>query len=188
MIDIITIRDQWVGLHDSLTGLPNAALFYDRMQQALHLGRREDLRVVLMLVGLDLADPTAAQLDVEHRKLLLVEISDRLVANLRTSDSAGRLDLDHFAVMLPHTKEHGAEIVAGRILDALLAPILVGDGRVEVRASVGLAVAGESIMGKIEPSTLFDHARDALRDARLAGGGYAAHASPDARDLIEALG
>lgn len=187
MLDIYNMREHWVSLHDTLTGLPSDAIFYDRLQQSLLVGRRESLRVVLALVGVDPVD-TRGEVDVEHRKLALVEIADRLVGILRSSDTAGRLDVDHFAIVLPHTREEGIEIVATRVVEELLRPITIGDADVSVRVSIGMAVAGNTASTLVEPTELFGQARDALREAREDGGGFRVATGEANRDLADALG
>jgi diguanylate cyclase (GGDEF)-like protein/excisionase family DNA binding protein len=146
-------------LHDPLTGLPNRLLFVDRVRHALALAARDGGTVAV--IGLDLDRFKAVNDRLGHGRgdELLGELVGRLGQIIAVGDTLARVGGDEFAILcegLPG--ERGAIEVAQKLLDALDAPIVVGDDPVFVRASIGIAVSdGQS------------HAADALvRDAEVA--------------------
>lgn len=196
MHELAPIRDAWGQMHDPLTGMPVAGLFYDRVHRALLVGRREHLQVVLMLLDIDLAHRSSAGepggLDAGQRDELLSGISGRIVASLRVSDSGGRIDAGGgghqrptFGVMLPHSLEEGVPLVAGRIMVNMLRPFTVAGHALLVRSSVGIAVAPDPESPAVDTDTLFGQAREALEMARLKGGGFEAYSSQASQDLLE---
>lgn len=181
------LRGAWQAMHDPLTGLPGRGLFYDRVQKALLVAGREELLVSLMVLHIDAdQDGQHGPIDVEQRKLLLREVADRLTASMRTSDSAGRIDQEHFGVLLPHSEEEGASIVAGRIMVQLLRPVLLDDLAISMRCNVGVAVATHQAT-PIEAFELFARASEAIESARQRGGGFAAYDSPESRELLDSM-
>src|SRR4051812_25633578 len=78
-------------LHDVLTGLPNRALFTDRVERALAGGRRDGTTPVVMLLDLDRFKEVNDALGHHHGDELLKQIGPRLEAVLRSSDTVARL-------------------------------------------------------------------------------------------------
>ena len=189
VIDFNEIQGEIGNLYDLETGLPKRALFCDRLHRALLLARREDLRVSLMLVELDAADLALPERSTDDRTLLVAEVGTRLTGALRASDSAGRLEPCLFAVMLPHAKEDGVPLVAGRIVVSLMKPFELGGSEVQVRTSVGIAFCDDpDVTG---PGELLAQAFEAMGVARSKGGGFEVHtmAADDAarEDVVRAL-
>jgi len=127
-------------LHDTLTGLPNRALFSDRLRHAVDRTRRETGKIAVLLMDLD--DFKLVNDSLGHRAgdELLVDVGGRLLASLRTADTAARLGGDEFAVLLENLADVGeAERVAERILDTLRPPFALGERETLVTASIGIA-------------------------------------------------
>ena len=127
-------------LHDVLTGLPNRALFGDRVERALAGAERAGTRPVVMLLDLDGFKEVNDALGHHNGDRLLQLIGPRIEGVLRSSDTVARLGGDEFAVLLP-TAPHaaaGAE-VGDKILAALAEPFHIEGVELEVRASLGLA-------------------------------------------------
>jgi diguanylate cyclase (GGDEF)-like protein len=128
-------------MHDTLTGLPNRALFLDRLTQALARTRRSDRHHCAVLF-----------LDVDRFKLvndsyshvvgdeLLIELARRLDSSLRPGDTVARLGGDEFTVLLDDlSDEHRAGDVAARI-QGLLEQSFEVDGRdIYIGASIGIS-------------------------------------------------
>ena len=130
--------------HDSLTGLPNRALFDDRLRQAIALARRDQTHVALLFVDLD--DFKAVNDTWGHHvgDLLLRDAAKRLEACVRNADTVGRLGGDEFVVLLPFLEEeHDALLVADKICHALRQPFDLDGRNLVISASIGVAVYPE---------------------------------------------
>jgi diguanylate cyclase (GGDEF)-like protein/PAS domain S-box-containing protein len=160
-------------LHDALTGLPNRALFTDRVEQALRRDRRSRLDPAVIYLDLDGFKAVNDSLGHDAGDLLLCEISRRLLNAVRTGDAVTRLGADEFAVLVEQSSRplDEAEEVVRRILQALDVPVEVEGQLVTLSASVGIAVAdGESTASSL------------LRDADVAM--YRAKASGKSRSVV----
>jgi diguanylate cyclase (GGDEF)-like protein len=168
--------------HDALTGLANRALFSDRLQATLE----EGVGVAVLFVDLD--DFKAVNDGFGHAvgDDLLVAVSARLAACMRSGDVVARLGGDEFAVLLEGTDERAAVQTAERLIDALGMPLALGGATIPLRASVGIAVAspGTSSVGEV-----LRNADVAMYAAKEAGKGRFAIFEPGvhtrALDLIE---
>ncbi|MBZ9749287.1 EAL domain-containing protein [Deinococcus sp. HMF7604] len=133
--------------HDALTGLPNRALFRDRLEQALTTATRYRQRVAVLYLDLDgfkLVNDTLGHAAGDE---LLVQAAGRMRGCLRESDTLARMGGDEFTVILTHLGQpEDAELVAGRLVGALAQPFeLAGEGGQDsglavVTASIGLSV------------------------------------------------
>jgi diguanylate cyclase (GGDEF)-like protein/PAS domain S-box-containing protein len=127
--------------HDALTGLPNRALFRDRVTHALRRSRRS--RGSCAVLFLDLDDFKTINDGLGHAvgDSVLREVSARLVGVLREGDTAARLGGDEFAVLLEDCDAATCSALADRLITALGAPYAVGDTEIVPYGSVGIAVA-----------------------------------------------
>jgi diguanylate cyclase (GGDEF)-like protein/PAS domain S-box-containing protein len=140
--------------YDSLTALPNRALFFDRLESAVARARREERRFALLFVDLDGFKAVNDHFGHDAGDYLLFEIARRLRAAIRDSDTAGRMGGDEFTILLDNiSKPEDAMAVADKIRSSLAEPIEIPTGaRVSVGASVGIAVFpddgadGESVL------------------------------------------
>jgi diguanylate cyclase (GGDEF)-like protein len=129
-------------LHDSLTGLPNRSLFYDRIEHAFARARRGDSLVAVLLLDVDQFKTINDSLGHEAGDDLLVALSARLQQVIRGSDTVARLGGDEFVVLCEVDSEAEAYAVAERIADAWERPIPVGTGgEIFVSASIGITIA-----------------------------------------------
>ncbi|WP_282754089.1 sensor domain-containing diguanylate cyclase [Desulfuromonas thiophila] len=134
-------RAQHLALHDSLTGLPNRALFADRVEQALVAAQRNRERVALLFIDLDRFKPVNDQFGHGVGDLLLKQVASRIRACVRESDTAARIGGDEFVVMLPQLHQSDdAQRVAGNIRQALARPFAVAGHALEISASIGIAL------------------------------------------------
>jgi diguanylate cyclase (GGDEF)-like protein len=118
------VRVRHQAFHDSLTGLPNRLLFEDRVNQAL---RGEDRHSVgVLFINLDQFKRVNDSLGHTAADGLLQQVAERLLATLRSSDSAARVGGDEFAVLLPEAADEQAALDAvWRINDAMRRPFMV---------------------------------------------------------------
>jgi diguanylate cyclase (GGDEF)-like protein len=134
------IRHQ--SLHDALTGLPNRALFYDRIDHAFARAERDGVRVAVLLLDVDQFKTINDSLGHEAGDDLLVALAARLQQVTRGSDTVARLGGDEFVILCEVESEAEAFAIADRVADAWERPIPVRTGGdVFVSASVGIAVA-----------------------------------------------
>ncbi len=158
-----------LAFHDALTGLPNRALFLNRLEHALELARR-DLRPV-SVAFLDLDGFKAVNDTLGHAvgDALLVRVAERMRGALRTSDTLARLGGDEFAILL----EQGDDPVAtaAGLLGALRLPFQLDERTVAVSASVGVATAepGGADAGSAAAADLLHRADIAMYAVKTSG-------------------
>jgi diguanylate cyclase (GGDEF)-like protein len=127
--------------HDSLTKLPNRALFSDRLQHALDRMTRRQESIAVLFLDLDEFKPVNDTLGHDAGDRLLVAVGERLQSCLRPEDTVARLGGDEFTVLLEDiTDVRYAIRVAERIAEALKEPFELDGREVFVTASIGIAV------------------------------------------------
>ena len=147
-------------LHDELTGLPNRALFMDRLRQSMERSRREPERLTAVLF-LDLDRFKIVNDSLGHLvgDDLLIQIASSLSGALRPSDTIARVGGDEFAILLEGGRDVSDAVrVADRIHERLAAPINLGGHEVFATASIGIAVHTPE----------YERPEDLLRDADTA--------------------
>ena len=136
-------RLRYEALHDGLTGLPNRAALESATSEAL-VSHRSGLvpGLALMLMDLDGFKEVNDTLGHLHGDLLLCEVGRRLRATVPAGALVARLGGDEFAVLLPATDDvTQATAVARAVLTALEEPTSLDDVRLEIGASIGIALA-----------------------------------------------
>lgn len=126
---------------DSLTGLANRALWFDRIKQAIAVARREpDKQVVVMLLDLNHFKYINDTLGHPAGDLVLRQVSQRLKATLRDSDTLARLGGDEFALLLPMVDdaEAAAIQVAQKIQSCFREPYLFGGNELYLGVAIGI--------------------------------------------------
>ncbi len=157
-------RIQHIALHDTLTGLPNRALFRDRAKKALQKQERTGNCVAILCIDLDNFKNVNDSLGHPAGDQLLSEVARRLRGAVRESDTVARIGGDEFAIVIGSI-EHmfTIELVAMRIIESLSQPIDLDGRRVVVGASVGIATSDETIC---DPDHLIRNADLALYRAK----------------------
>jgi len=156
--------------HDALTGLPNRALFQDRLAQTLRGAERTGDPVGLLLLDLDGFKAVNDTLGHAAGDQLLQEVGRRMQQVVRTSDTVARLGGDEFVLLLPSTGSSGAIEVASKVRAAVQEPISLNGQRVMVDSSIGVALYPTDAK---DPSTLLRQADAAMYVAKRGGQGYA---------------
>lgn len=126
--------------HDQLTGLPNRALIVDRTEQMLGRARRSQSPVAALHVNIDNFTAVNDTLGHGAGDELLRGIAARLDGLVRDADALGRLGADEFVVVAEEASlAAGAQVIAERLQEALVAPFMVGQTSLTVTASIGVA-------------------------------------------------
>ncbi len=150
--------------YDALTGLPNRALLYQRMEEALRPGQQQT--VALLLIDLDGFKNVNDTLGHEGGDALLAQVGHALRGCARSGDTPARLGGDEFAVLLVGVDgEEAALATADRIVARLSTPVAVGDIEITPRGSIGVAVWD----GNSGPDELVRAADAAMYSAKSAG-------------------
>jgi diguanylate cyclase (GGDEF)-like protein len=125
-------------LFDSLTDLPNRALFEDRVRQAIRGAERKRSPFAVLLMDLDRFKDINDTYGHYCGDLLLKEVAARLGRSLRDSDTLARLGDDEFAVLLLDTTVPGSLLVAEHLQAAVREPVTLTDVSLAVEGSVGV--------------------------------------------------
>lgn len=136
--------------HDALTGLPNRALFANRLEHALALGSRRGTSVAVLLLDLDRFKLVNDGLGHAAGDQLLVAVAERLTTRLRDADTLARIGGDEFVVLLDEATPEQSEAVAERIIVALSDPITVQGRDVFIGTSIGIAVSTPDFADPVE--------------------------------------
>ncbi|OOG60234.1 diguanylate cyclase [Rhodanobacter sp. C03] len=169
-----------IARHDVLTDLPNRGLFDDRLRTALAKSRLDGERLSLIYIDLDRFKQVNDGYGHATGDLLLREVGHRIRHCVRDSDTVGRLGGDEFVVLLSSIKlpEH-ASIVAEKIRASLNQPFELAGQRLQISASLGVAVFPEH--GN-ENKQLIRHADGAMYRAKKIGGNRFLVADPQNSD------
>jgi diguanylate cyclase (GGDEF)-like protein/PAS domain S-box-containing protein len=135
-----------LAFYDSLTGLPNRQLLLDRLQHALAVCSRSGATGALLFIDLDNFKTLNDTLGHEQGDQLLRQVSARLVASVRNSDTVARLGGDEFVVMVEdlapnaHEAASRARCVGEQLLAALNLPYLLNGGAYFSSPSIGITL------------------------------------------------
>ena len=145
-------------IHDAATGLPNAALFYDRIDHAISRGTRHDQPVIVMSIDFN-GFQDEHGIDQEVDDGLLIALSQRIRSCLRMSDTTARLGYDQFGIILEEVVDiNNVRVVADRLIRTLDIPFY-DDGREKLLIpNIGIAISSVERF----------RAEDLLRDANIA--------------------
>ena len=124
---------------DSLTGMPNRALFYERLEQSIQRVRMNSTPFHLLMLDLDRFKYINDTLGHHIGDQLLQEVGRRLQQSVRSTDTMARLGGDEFAAILPSDdSKNTGTVVSEKILKSLNHPIIVGQHNLTVSCSIGL--------------------------------------------------
>ncbi|HEX3561539.1 MAG TPA: EAL domain-containing protein [Solirubrobacterales bacterium] len=126
--------------HDSLTALPNRALFRDRLDQALVRSLRSEEKLAVLLLDLDGFKQVNDSLGHDAGDHLLRVIASRLDEVGRPSDTLARLGGDEFAILIEGAGETQAVAYCERLLEVISNPVSVAGRELSVGASIGIVI------------------------------------------------
>ena len=167
-------------MHDTLTGLPNRGLLFDRIQHSFNrVSRSEERHTSVVLVDIDDFKSVNDSLGHTIGDELLRAVAERLSSCVRQGDTVARLGGDEFAILLEDTDESEALILAQRALESLSLPVNFGTGDFAVRASAGVV----SQLGAGDPVELLRAADIAMYASKRDGKARVTIFHPEMHDI-----
>lgn len=153
--------------HDVMTGLPNRALFLDRLHQAQRRASRDLRPLALLFIDLDHFKDINDSFGHEAGDQLLVDVAHRLERVIRATETIARFGGDEFTVLLGELHSSGeAEEIAARITELFKIPFKVDGHERVITASVGIILSPH---GQDKPADLMRFADIALYRAKAGG-------------------
>ncbi|TCS62658.1 EAL domain-containing protein [Varunaivibrio sulfuroxidans] len=153
--------------YDSLTGLPNRAVFFDRLEMAQLQGDRDHRMVALHFLDLDFFKDVNDSEGHGAGDALLVGVAKKLKSVIRKTDTVARLGGDEFAVIQPSIRHvDDAELLAKKILKGLSEPFQIGAKNIFIGGSIGITVYP---LDDQNPEELLRNADIAMYEAKSRG-------------------
>lgn len=154
--------------HDSVTGLPNRALFMDRLERVFLQSRRQPGLVFAILnVNLDGFKMVHSGLGPSSADRLLIEVSQRILRRVRSADTVARMEGDAFTLLIDNLKAVGnATRVADRLREEFSTPFVLEQGEVFLTPYIGITC---SHAGYENGEHLLRDATTAMLQARAIG-------------------
>lgn len=159
-------RIQQLAHYDVLTGLPNRVLFSDRLEQSLINAQRNQLKVALLFLDLDRFKQINDTLGHDIGDELLKMVAQRLLSCVREQDTLSRQGGDEFIAVLPDADAVGAELVAAKMLEAIIQPYKINQHELRISSSIGIAVYPDQAQ---EAESLIKYADVAMYQAKDSG-------------------
>ena len=168
--------------HDKLTGLPNRALFLDRLRQALKAFKREGgKQAALMFLDLDRFKFVNDSLGHEAGDQLLISVTKRLELVLRETDTLCRLGGDEFTLLAEEIDNQEQALgIANRIIEEITKPFFIYNQQIFISGSVGIVMIDQ----REEAETLMRNADLAMYQAKNNGKGRAEIFDKKQYDLV----
>ncbi len=161
-------RLEYLANFDTLTGLPNRVLFFDRLTQAIRHSKRYSETFALLYLDLDNFKCINDTMGHETGDFLLKEVSSRLSRCLRQTDTVARMSGDEFTIILTNIgKPEEATYIAKKIIDSLNTPYLLGEISCTVTTSIGISICPQD---GTDNNTLIKNADIAMYQAKAAAG------------------
>lgn len=127
--------------YDALTDLPNRTLLHERLDQAVTVAARSGTKVALLYLDLDHFKAVNDTVGHDVGDLLLQDVARRLRDCVRAYDTVARLGGDEFVVLLVDVQEvEGVNIVAEKLLKAIVAPFPLAGREFHVSTSIGISL------------------------------------------------
>jgi diguanylate cyclase (GGDEF)-like protein len=155
-------------LHDSLTSLPNRALFIDRLTVALDRSRRTGTPVAVMFLDVDNFKRINDSMGHAAGDLLLTLLADRFREMLRPMDTVSRFGGDEFTFLFEELdSEREATLIAERINHSASRSLTLADAPTSVTVSIGIAFVTDPA---VDPESVIRDADAAMYRAKELGG------------------
>ena len=163
----VSIRMHYLAQHDSLTDLPNRAVFNDRLRQAIAMAHRNREQLAVLFLDLDHFKQINDTLGHQVGDRVLLSVAQRLRSCVRGSDTVSRLGGDEFVILLSEVAHaQDAALCAEKILLAMSTPHRIDEHNLYLSASIGIVTHPEDGM---DADTLLRHADFAMYHAKDLG-------------------
>ncbi len=160
--------------HDALTGLPNRALFYDRLRQSMHTALRANGRLGILNIDMDGLKPINDGYGHRAGDAALREIATRMLGAVRRSDTVARVGGDEFAVILPNVGgRDDVDARRMRLAQQVGEPFEFEGRPLALGVSVGVALLPDD---GTDMTALIEHADQAMYEAKRMRGPRAVRA------------
>jgi len=156
---------QHMAHYDTLTELPNRALFSDRLEQAIRRAERDRSEIAVLFVDLDRFKPVNDSYGHAVGDLLLQRVAQRMSQCLRASDTVARIGGDEFVVLLPEVEgEEGVSHLATKLLRSVSRPYRINGIELQISCSIGAALYPEHGVTQLELMRAADTAMYRAKD------------------------
>ncbi len=130
--------------HDTLTGLPNRALFYDRLEQSLRHPREKKLGLTVLMLSIENQKEIESTLGLTSTDLIVKQLSTRLASWSGTEDSVARMDTHSFAILLGDCADRtSAEQAARNLVKAIEPHFVINKLRLTLQPCIGIVLSPE---------------------------------------------
>ncbi len=177
-------RIEQLAFYDVLTGLPNRALFIDRLEQTLVASKRHESHGAILFLDLDRFKEINDSQGHAVGDMALAEVARRLRSVSRQEETLARMGGDEFVLIAENIDAEAAVLIATQFCNALVEPLDLHGHAYVVGASIGIALYpadGET------SEDLIKHADIAMYQAKSAGGGYRLYQAAMGADLAKRL-
>lgn len=178
-------RLEHMATHDELTGLANRALLFDHLEISMHYAHRSGHKIAVLLLDLDRFKFINDSLGHCFGDQLLRAIGQRLLQNVRSSDTVARMGGDEFVVLLTEADATSTVgLLANKLLQKLSEPFWINDREIIVTASMGICL---STGNSEEGANLIRNADIAMYRAKSEGSGFSFYSPEMNRKILETL-
>ncbi len=126
---------------DSLTGLPNRRMFFEKLKEAVKRSSRAKQMFALMFIDLDGFKGVNDNFGHKAGDNLLIQVTQRVSLCVRESDTFARLGGDEFTIIFSGLENlNGVHVLAEKILNTISNPFLLGVHKASISASIGVSV------------------------------------------------
>lgn len=159
---------RYQALHDGLTGLLNRPGLMARLERSLARARRHDKAMAVLFLDLDAFKRINDTLGHKAGDQLLQGVAQRLTTLVRETDTVARLGGDEFVVLLEGLRNGAEDVVAvaGKVVESMAEPFLLGGQAVTVTVSVGATIYRG---GEVRPDQVLNRADQAMYQVKHSG-------------------
>jgi len=165
-LNALLARTKKMATEDSLTHLPNRALFFDRLSQSVTMAKRQHTMFAVLFLDLDgfkLINDNRGHAAGDH---ILRNTAERLRESVRHSDTVARIGGDEFVLILNNIHETEAVNIASKLIHLIERPFTFNDKLSRISASVGIAMFPRD---GTSTDDLINHADIAMYEAKQSG-------------------